>query len=372
MTPTDAPLSHWQRLQQLLMPTRRAMLNTAAILTLLAAIAPEVPLLRPVHSFLFVVEISMSMHNRDMHVDGEIASRAEAVRRSLTDALRDLPCGTRAGLGVFAGYQAMVLYKPVEVCSHYNELADTVGRISPKSIWASDSEIAKGIYNAIGFLEDSDRETQLVFITDGHEAPPVSARYRPQFRGTVGTVKGWLVGVGELTQSPIPKIDDRGRQIGVWRENEVAQQDPYTTGRSSSTGGEKMVEVGPGKISAEIAARLQSSPGREHLSQLRETYLKLLGEELEFDYARLSGGSLLAARLISGKASAWRWVPTPISQGLGALAVMCLLFAYWRGNRSPVAWTLHWLLWPLRRWRALRRGKARLPGRRAARGRAAT
>ncbi|MBU3693831.1 MAG: VWA domain-containing protein [Rhodocyclaceae bacterium] len=346
------PETRLQRLRRLLMPTRRAMLNSAAILLLLAAIRPEVPLLRPVHSFFFVVDISMSMHTRDMHVDGELASRAAAVRHSLTDALRDLPCGTRAGLGVFAGYQTMMLYKPVEVCGHYNELASTVAKISPQSIWASDSEIAKGVYNAMGFLEETDRETQLVFITDGHEAPPISARYRPQFRGTPDVIKGWLVGVGELTLSPIPKIDDRGRQVGVWREQEVAQQDPYTTGRSSSTGGEKMVDVGAGQISADVAARLQNRPGREHLSELRETYLKLLAEELGFDYARMGGGTLLAARLIGGKASAWHWVPTQLSQGLGALAALCLLFAYWRSNLSPLEWTAYWLTWPWRRWRA--------------------
>ena len=352
MSTVPPPASRLKRLRQALTPTRRAMLNSAAILLLLAAIRPEVPLLRPVHSFLFVVDISMSMHTRDMHIDGEPASRAEAIRRTLTDTLRDLPCGTRAGLGIFAGYQTMVLYSPVEVCSHYNELASSVGKISPQSIWASDSEIAKGIYNAIGFLEESDRETQLVFVTDGHEAPPISARYRPQFRGTVGAVKGWLVGVGENAPSPIPKIDDRGRQVGVWRESEVAQADPYTAGRSTTGGSEKMADIGGGKISADVAARLQSAPGREHLSQLRETYLKLLAEELEFDYARLGNGSVLAAKLIGGKASAWRWVPTQLSQGLGALAVLCLLMAYWRSNMDPLAWTLHWLGWPLRRWRA--------------------
>ncbi len=355
--PPEVGPSRLQRVRQWLMPTRRAMLNTAAILLLLAAIGPEVPLLRPVHSFLFVVDISMSMHTRDMHIDGEPASRAEAIRRSLTDALRELPCGTRAGLGIFAGYQTMVLYQPVEVCGHYNELASSVAKISPKSIWASDSEIAKGIYNAMGFLEESDRETQLVFITDGHEAPPISARYRPQFRGTAGAVKGWLVGVGESVPSPIPKIDDRGKQVGVWREAEVQQADPYASGRSTSSGSEKMVDVGAGKISADVAARLQTSPGREHLSQLRETYLKLLAEELEFDYTRLGGGTVFAAKLVSGQASAWRWVPTQTSQGLGALAVLCLLFAYWRSNMNPVSWTLYWLSWPLRRWQSSRQAR---------------
>ena len=350
MSAAPPPPTRLQRLRQALTPTRRAMLNGAAILLLLAAIRPEVPVLRPVHSFLFVIDISMSMHTRDMHIDGEPASRAEAIRRSLTEALREMPCGTRAGLGIFAGYQTMVLYAPVEVCSHYNELASSVSKISPQSIWASDSEIAKGVYNAIGFLEEGDRETQLVFITDGHEAPPISARYRPQFRGTVGAVKGWLVGVGEMAPSPIPKIDARGRQVGVWKESEVAQADPYASGRSTTGGSEKMVDVGAGKISADVAARLQTTPGREHLSQLRETYLKLLAEELEFNYARLGSGTVLAAKLISGQASAWRWVPTQLSQGLGALAVVFLLMAYWRSNMDPLAWTLYWLRWPLRRW----------------------
>lgn len=349
------PLSPLQRMRHALVPSRRAMLNTAAVLLVAAAVAPEVPLPRPVHSFLFVVDISMSMHTRDMHIDGEPASRAEAIRRSLTDALRGMPCGTRAGLGIFAGYQTMVMYQPVEVCTHYNELASSIASISPQSIWASDSEIAKGIYNAIGFLENGDTETQLVFVTDGHEAPPISARYRPQFRGTVGAVRGWLVGVGEVTQSPIPKIDERGRQVGVWRDSEVAQADPYTSGRSTSGGGEKMVDIGAGGVAADIAARLQTSPGREHLSQLRENYLKLLAEELEFDYTRLGTGDQLASRLIGGRASAWRWVPTPVSQGLGALAALCLVFAYWRGNRDPLSWALRGLRWPLQWWQMRRR-----------------
>jgi len=63
---------------------------------------------------------------------------------------------------------------------------------------------------------------------------------------------------------------------------------------------------------------------------------------------------VLAAKLISGKASAWQWVPTQLSQGLGALAALCLLMAYWRSNRAPLAWTLHWLAWPWRRWQARR------------------
>ena len=358
MSEQHPPETRVQGLRRLLVPTRRAMLNTAAVLLLLAAIRPEVPLLRPMHSFLIVVDISMSMHTQDMRVEGEPASRAEAVRRSLTDALREMPCGTRAGLGIFAGYQSMVLFQPVEVCSHYNELASSVAKISPQSIWASDSEIAKGIYNAMSFLEVGDRETQLVFITDGQEAPPISARYRPQFRGEAGAVKGWLVGVGELALSPIPKIDDRGRQIGVWRKQEVAQADPYTTGRSTSNGGEKMADVGAGKVNAEVAVRLQSRPGKEHLSELRETYLKLLAEELEFGYVRLGRGEALADKLIGGPASAWRWVPTPASLGLGILAAMCLIMAYWRSNIGPLQWTVYWLSWPLR-WllsRAARRG----------------
>lgn len=336
-----------------LTPGRRGLLLLAAVLLLAAALQPRMALLRPVHSFLFVVDISMSMHTRDMRIDGEPVSRAVAVQRSLTDAIRALPCGTRAGVGLFAGYQTTVLYLPVEVCSHFNELAETIGGISPQSIWASDSEIAKGIYNAISFLDGAEGRPQLVFITDGHEAPPVSPRYRAQFQGTPGEVPGWLVGVGSLALSPIPKIDERGRQVGVWQEQEVAQTDLFSAGRRGSGEAEQMVQDET-PVDAGLASRLQLQPGKEHLTQLRETYLKLLAEELQMDYVRLGDGTSLARRLMAGPASEWRWVPTRISQGLAALALVCLVFAYWRGDRSPLAWAVHWLTWPWHSWRQWR------------------
>jgi mxaL protein len=348
------PRLHLPRLGRGFTPTRRAMLNTAGVLMALAAVQPEIPVLQPVHSFLMVVDISRSMYVRDMRVDGELTSRAAAIQRRIAETVRALPCGTEVGLGVFAGYQTMVMFQPVEVCEYYNELEKSASGISPDTIWATDSEIAKGIYNAIGFIDGASSGTQLVFLTDGQEAPPVSARYRPQFRGTVGAVKGWLVGVGEPTLSPIPKLDERGRQIGVWQAQEVAQSDPYTSGRSTTGGGEKMADADAGKVSSDVTLRLQAQPGREHLSQLRESYLKLLAEELEFGYTRLGTGSGLADQLIGGPASTWRWVKTPISPALGVLALICLIMAYWRSNLSPLDWTRYWLGWPLRQWRQQR------------------
>ena len=47
----------------------------------------------------------------------------------------------------------------------------------------------------------------LVFVTDGHEAPPVDSRFRRSFDDKSGEVAGLIVGVGDLRASAIPKID---------------------------------------------------------------------------------------------------------------------------------------------------------------------
>ena len=62
-----------------------------------------------------------------------------------------------------------------------------------------------------------------VFVTDGHEAPPLDPRHRPAFDDKPGDVAGLLVGVGGLLPVPIPKSDPMGRPLGFWRADEVMQ-----------------------------------------------------------------------------------------------------------------------------------------------------
>ena len=92
-----------------------------------------------------------------------------------------------------------------------------------------------------------------------------------------------IVGVGDLKPTPIPKTDPMGRPLGFWHADEVLQVDPRSQGRGASIGAEKMSEEG----SDPAAVGLGATPGSEHLSALRETYLKLLASEQGFGYHRL-------------------------------------------------------------------------------------
>ncbi len=47
--------------------------------------------------------------------------------------------------------------------------------------WEGDSRVAAGLFRAIGLA--ADLGSDLVFVTDGHEAPPLPARGGPAFEG---------------------------------------------------------------------------------------------------------------------------------------------------------------------------------------------
>ena len=131
--------------------------------------------------------------------------------------------------------------------------------------------------------------TSLVFISDGHEAPPLHAELRPRFSGDPGSVRGLLAGVGGPTPMPIPKLDPQGRDLGYWEAEDVMQVDELSLGRGTSvTEGYAGVEAG------DVQARIAS--GTEHLSALREAYLRALAHGLKLRYRRLdSGGDLRMA-----------------------------------------------------------------------------
>ena len=280
------------------------------------------------HDFLIVFDVSLSMNARDMMVDGELDSRISFVRISLVETLKELPCGTKIGIGIFAGYQTSILYKPVEACLNYSDLIKSFSFIETNMIWAGDSEISKGIYNSIKMLDKVDPNVRLVFITDGHEAPPIAAAYRPRFDQPKNKIEGLIVGVGGQRKIQIPKINSDGDEIGFWLQEEVMQYDPFTTGRKGSDANEKLVDNESSLVDPGLIAALEASPGLEHLTNLRERYLKLLASELNFDYQRLDSGEVLAKKMTEMPYSEWRDVSTILSSIFAALSLFFLFIAF--------------------------------------------
>ena len=212
-------------------------------LLVIALLRPTLPWQRDVFNSIFVIDVSQSMNTRDYQIDEKPVSRIQVVKDALRKSLAEMPCGSRMGLAIFTEYRSFLLLTPVEVCNNYAELSSSISQISGKMAWAGGSEIAKGLNWGLKMAVVVEPRPSLVFLTDGHEAPPISQNHRPRIDVKPGEVKGILIGVGGNELSRIPKFDPDGNALGYWQADEVAQIDVYSQGRSSSVSGETTAEI---------------------------------------------------------------------------------------------------------------------------------
>ncbi len=326
------------RLVRALGERREALLLALAALALAATfLGPGVQALRPQLELVVVLDITQSMNVVDASVAGKPVSRLAAAKLALEHLLDALPCGSKIGWGLFTEHRSFLLLSPIEVCEHHRELRDELRRIDGRMAWSGNSEVAKGLNSGMQIAKALDAQPALVFVTDGHEAPPINPRYRPNFSLARGDVRGLIVGVGGETPLPIPKVDPLGRPLGEWGADEVLQIDPRSQGRGGSVSGEQMADDDE-RIVAPLPG---ASPGNEHLSSLREGYLELLASETGLIYVRLAGEASLANILAESalESSLARPAPTRVDlrallAAAAALLLLWPLLAAWRGART--------------------------------------
>ena len=311
----------------------RWLLASAACALAACLLNPGWPVERARFDHVIVLDITQSMDVQDEALDGKPVSRLVYAKQALRQALLRLPCGSKVGWGVFTEYRSFLLFEPVEVCANLSELRSTLAHIDGRMAWSGNSEIAKGLHSGIAMARQLPGSPSLVFVTDGQEAPPLSPQHRPSFDDKPGEVAGVIVGVGDVRPSPIPKSDPSGRPLGFWQADEVAQTDLYGAGRGASVSGERMTE----DAAATPLAAVGATPGSEHLSALREPYLRLLGRERGLGFVRLDSPEALTAALTASALAK----PTPVRADgrivFAWLALVLLLARYagsltrWRG-----------------------------------------
>lgn len=298
---------------------------------------PSVTTQRELVDHLIVIDITQSMNVPDYQLEGRPTSRLTYAKHALRESLLAMPCGSKVGWGIFTEYRSFLLTAPVEVCANIKELRSTLDGIDGRMAWMGNSEVAKGLFSGIGIAQKLPDSPSIVFVTDGHESPPINARHRPAFEGKPGVVKGLIVGVGDLKPSPIPKFDPLGRSIGFWGADEVMQTDPRSQGRVGSVGGEQLAD----DPDAGTAVMSGSTPGSEHLSSMREGYLRLLSSDTGLEFVRLQNPQALATALTSPSLARATPAPTDLRVALGGLALVALLarlglplWRRWRESRS--------------------------------------
>ncbi|WP_198245679.1 vWA domain-containing protein [methane-oxidizing endosymbiont of Gigantopelta aegis] len=297
-----------------------------ALLAMLALfIKPQIIKRQAVYDFTLIVDITRSMNARDYQVNDEAASRLQFVKRVLHDVVLQLPCQSKVGIGLFTERKSTLLFEPIEVCSAYAEIDSVIENIDWRMAWAADSRISKGLLSTLTQLQD--RANQVVFFTDGHEAPPVNPRYKTDFSDVKGKLKGVLVGVGGLQNVPIPKYDNRGQQQGFYQPEDVPHRStfglPPTSlqpwgayhARNAPFGGAKVV-------------------GNQHLTRLYEPYLQQLAKDIGWAYHRLENSEQLKQALFVPEFARQQKVASDNRIYFAVIALVLLGWVYFPRRRA--------------------------------------
>ncbi|MCQ9615837.1 VWA domain-containing protein [Paenalcaligenes niemegkensis] len=233
------------------------------------------------YKLLFTVDITGSMNVRDYTDRGHPQSRLERSKQVMLELLQQLPCGSQVGLAIFTERRSFLLLENMEVCSNYSPLSQAISMLNWRMAWEGDSHIARGLYSAVDLAHSLNSD--LLFISDGQEAPPLPHHGRPDYDGTSdeqSAPQGFVLGAGGLALSPIPKHDEEGNEIGFFSEDEVDQENrlglPPTSAEESEGWHPRNAPFGAA-----------SARGTEHLSSVKQSYLQELALATNLDYADL-------------------------------------------------------------------------------------
>lgn len=220
---------------------------------------------------LFVIDITDSMNVEDARFGSETISRLNWAKEYTRQSILSMPCGSHAGLAIFSEARSLILMTPVEVCANYHDLMQMLSQFHPTMAWARSSEMSKALYTAIRQAKEITPPPTVVFLTDGHEAPPVHETLFPKFTDTPGEVPGVIVGIGGSDLVPIPKTNEFGEIEGYWEINEVMHKDVYASSRGDA---------------AELN---ENQPRTEHLSSQKKSHMETVAKRVGFDFISSPG-----------------------------------------------------------------------------------
>jgi len=279
-------LNGLRRLVRYVAARRIGVLVLAALVLLPVFFAPPRMLAGTTFAYLFVIDVSESMNVRDVDSYRPTHSRLDRAKAAVTAALAALPCGSRIAVGLFAGSDTLVLFEPLEVCRHYPAIEQVVNGIDWRMAWDGDSRVEAGVVNALH--EAGNRGLDLVFLSDGDEAPHVTVPHMGELLALQGKVKGWLVGIGSPQSSPVPHLDAENNIIGYWTAVDAVREGFYPNLS-------EVVKQSASPADLERSGALDEV--REHKSALDEDYLKLIGASAGLGYVKADATGRVASAI---------------------------------------------------------------------------
>lgn len=291
-----------------------SLLLAAFTLLVIALFNPTIPVKRNIYSYIFAVDISQSMNVVDKTLNGKPVSRLVYIQDTLHKLVSELPCGTNVSIGLFAGVSVAALYTPIEICENFDAINDTIDHFDWRTGWSGNSRIRASMPVLAKTIRSFPAPAQVVFFTDGEEAPKLHVFNREDLSSFQGGDDWLLVGVGSDKGTPIPKFDEHNQLIGYWANESFAMQ------------------PGIAQISeANIGSRNDSVANGEsdrYLSKLDETYLQDLAKEINGMYVRADSVSSILDAMKKQKPARRDNASFELRWVLAALAGVLFIFAY--------------------------------------------
>ena len=249
-----------------------SLLSGAFILLILAIINPKVPVKSNIYSYILVADISQSMNVEDASLNGKTTSRLAYTKHMLHRVIGEMPCGTNVSIGIFAGANISVMYTPIEVCDNFAAIEDTIDHLDWRMGWSGNSRLRQSIVSLARVIRSFPEPAQVVYFTDGEEAPKLGLFTTLSLTGFQGA-DGWLfVGVGSEKGTAIPKYDEKNQLIGYWSNEDFALQPGMATISEGNIGTRK------DNVAYDASDRFKS--------KLEEKYLQSVAKEINANYVR--------------------------------------------------------------------------------------
>lgn len=249
-----------------------ALLLGAVLLLLLAVLKPQIQLKQEVHNYLLLADVSQSMNAEDVKLGGQNVSRMAYTRHLMKKVVETSPCGTYVSVGVFAAENVALLFMPLEVCANYDVITDSIDHLEWRMAWRGNSRLSFGIKAAASVFDYLNAPAQMLFFTDGEEAPKVNAINKLDLSDVQIGKNVLFVGVGGHQPVPVPRYNASNKWVGFWSSD--------TKENSAGAVGDKYSDTSKDEPDPMVAYAEYD----RYLSQQDADYLKALASEIKGQY----------------------------------------------------------------------------------------
>lgn len=246
-----------------------------SVLLLLAIAKPQIQLKQEVHNYLLLADVSQSMNAEDVKLNGKNISRMSYTKHLIKKIVETSPCGTYVSIGVFAAENVAPLFMPLEVCTNYDVITDTIDHLEWRMAWRGNSRLSFGIKAATSLFDSLNAPAQMLFFTDGEEAPKVNAINKLDLSDVQIGKNLVFVGIGGHQPVPVPRYNSNNKWVGYW-----STESKDISGGTGASGSNQYNDTSQDEPDPVVA----SAEFDRYLSMQESDYLKSLAAEVKGSY----------------------------------------------------------------------------------------